>query len=114
MRISDWSSDVCSSDLGQRQVMAVQPIARKVNDKSGLSQPLFNVIARLDFVFNEKQFHGCLPQVLGRGDRKSVAEGKSVSVRCRSRWSPYHSQKKTRTTHNRTIQYVETTKPNPT
>src|SRR3546814_19455749 len=92
MRISDWSSDVCSSDLSTR-----------TSDRSGYGRPLARLI-----------WHGLLPspqrpqsvapshprqegrpvQMLGRlqpgsrmvraqqpQDRKSVVKGKSVQVR---------------------------------
>src|SRR3546814_4538088 len=72
MRISDWSSDVCSSDL------VVVALARIIK------------IDRHDF------------RSLGRWRRKgqynrSRSEerrvGKECVSTCRSRWSPYHSKK---------------------
>src|SRR3546814_16936438 len=78
MRISDWSSDVCSSDLrvrieviGGRQ-WNVPRQARTANQFHGLACPE-RLTPRHDM------------QMMRRGqapaDRKSVVEGKSVSVR---------------------------------
>src|SRR3546814_13411362 len=84
MRISDWSSDVCSSDLSR---------AAGAGGRRGPDLALeFPVGAGID----EGRFRHCFreqlrPQAGGtgaaradpadRGDRKSVVEGKSVSVR---------------------------------
>src|SRR3546814_17730755 len=65
MRISDWSSDVCSSDLRQDALdRAVEP--RRV--AAG------EIGARGAVVRHEER-------VADEGDRKSVVSGKSVSVR---------------------------------
>src|SRR3546814_14557889 len=79
MRISDWSSDVCSSDLQSRAV-AHQAFERF------LHQPLaLGVERRGRFV--EQQDRRITQQrardrdPLALPDRKSVEEGKSVSVR---------------------------------
>src|SRR3546814_3036192 len=74
MRISDWSSDVCSSDL---------PIARQIGHRAG---PLLTLTRR----------HGChlhrhsllRPLLLDRSEERRV--GKECVSTCRSRWSPYH------------------------
>src|SRR3546814_16092098 len=78
MRISDWSSDVCSSDLqrprlaeplGQHREAAVGRAARRCH------QPFGNLLL-------EHQGHrGEGTRVRGQRDRKSVVSGKSVSVR---------------------------------
>src|SRR3546814_2421896 len=74
MRISDWSSDVCSSDL--------QPVSGGALKNSC------------------KETHGEFLSGLPRagGQRVGVANGRSEERRvgkecvstCRSRWSPYH------------------------
>src|SRR3546814_11394108 len=79
MRISDWSSDVCSSDL------VVRP-----DDCPGIAALGFeDVLERLEHVrvaqvpaFGAAIIHDTVI-ALGEGgtDRKSVVEGKSVSVR---------------------------------
>src|SRR3546814_16010148 len=66
MRISDWSSDVCSSDLGRSLEWSLQGSAKR-------TIPL--------------QRQGC-----GRSEARRV--GKECVSTCRSRWSPYHYKKK--------------------
>src|SRR3546814_4856572 len=63
MRISDWSSDVCSSDL-----------------KSGLGNSSIISAMRLR--------GGACTNVLKRSEERRV--GKECVSTCRSRWSPYH------------------------
>src|SRR3546814_18776548 len=89
MRISDWSSDVCSSDLivEAKAILALimrcaevlarhVDRARRLRDQPGQSGgPAFTI--RIFVVIAEAQ--NCL--VAATGDRKSVVEGKSVSVR---------------------------------
>src|SRR3546814_21049616 len=92
MRISDWSSDVCSSDLldqrfGHARVDAV--MAHLVADAVGApAEREFGKIAGADHqplmpVGEPEQVIGAEPRlhILEGGDRKSVVEGKSVSVR---------------------------------
>src|SRR3546814_1117909 len=67
MRISDWSSDVCSSDL-----IAMQRLA--------LARPDPEAVRRWRFALDGK------PPV--RSEERRVGE-ECVST-CRSRWSPYH------------------------
>src|SRR3546814_11016983 len=82
MRISDWSSDVCSSDLFGERLVAALPSLRHADDPRNLS---LDEAAKLRSII-------CLDQpcpsylvsaadALDAGDRKSVVEGKSVSVR---------------------------------
>src|SRR3546814_3536346 len=87
MRISDWSSDVCSSDL---QHQAEQQYG---NDVAGdfLAQPVCREHpggdhgeGRLD------EFRG-LQRKAGEADRSEERRvGKEWVSTCRSRWSPYH------------------------
>src|SRR3546814_14565609 len=82
MRISDWSSDVCSSDLSDRR----QHIEKFGETHRRVDQPRDLRIGRID----QKIFVGgvCARSVADaemrggdRQDRKSVLKGKSVSVR---------------------------------
>src|SRR3546814_2833561 len=94
MRISDWSSDVCSSDLRQ---FALQLAARmlapgKVADGSGLQgKPgLFFAFGRgvagigQGFKAVVVGMHGTPPPVLGRSEERRV--GQECVSTCRSRW----------------------------
>src|SRR3546814_6175182 len=66
MRISDWSSDVCSSDLVA--VGTAAATARGAAEHRGVSRRLARTAGR-------RQSTACTT-----GDRKSVVSGKSVSV----------------------------------
>src|SRR3546814_3239185 len=73
MRISDWSSDVCSSDLirpGRPMCPVMNP---SVENACTQPSPLF-------------MRAGAQPQV--RSEERRV--GKECVSTCRSRWSPYH------------------------
>src|SRR3546814_12785089 len=75
MRISDWSSDVCSSDLTLRFDQAVA-FLRTGNEVRPLQvETLRFVQERVDQAYAEGI------KLLRAGDRKSVVEGKCVSVR---------------------------------
>src|SRR3546814_2033095 len=90
MRISDWSSDVCSSDLrdlaegaGHRDILHRQKVAQRKMQADAEHQ-------QYDADF--RQFIG----QAGIGDeaRRERSEerrvGQECVSRCRSRWSPYH------------------------
>src|SRR3546814_13758878 len=104
MRISDWSSDVCSSDLsdyGLRELgayQAFQPRADKVkNDllaflieqkRAGKSVAAYGAAAKGNTLLN---YAGVKPDLLPyvcRSEERRV--GKECVSTCRSRWSPYH------------------------
>src|SRR3546814_14662933 len=98
MRISDWSSDVCSSDLGK---------ADQLRDLGVGVDPGENVLALAQRVQNL-----LVAQALGQAQPASVAGagvklgealvdgseerrvGKEFVSTCRSRWAPYHEKKK--------------------
>src|SRR3546814_7108490 len=74
MRISDWSSDVCSSDLSRHRpsVLRGQPEA------DGSPHP----------ASGERHRVGRGAAVAHRSEERRV--GKECVSTCRSRWSPYH------------------------
>src|SRR3546814_2057695 len=99
VRISDWSSDVCSSDLFNRYIQSYvnwdkvnrQQDALACGFGHGWSPP------------GNHAGHGLLPRPYFTGDRgrdelrlvlgRSSEErrvGKECVSTCRSRWSPYH------------------------
>src|SRR3546814_1969880 len=81
LRISDWSSDVCSSDLnfGMKfrceRLMACEPLSHRINE---MRRCLFGEFIRSDLA----------PRTLRRSEERRV--GKECVSTCRSRWSPYH------------------------
>src|SRR3546814_12756421 len=105
MRISDWSSDVCSSDLfpapGRRRATGA-PVHARLQQKQGrpLDRWLLRAWAIELLYLNQETRHGVaqraarqvtipmgvrLPQ---RSEERRV--GKECVSTCRSRWEPYH------------------------
>src|SRR3546814_14610738 len=96
MRISDWSSDVCSSDL-----KAPRLLARALDVGKGraigptLSRPRGESCLLGRFDVDGRHLHFFLGRIdihLGRSEERRV--GKECVSTCRSRWSPYHEKKK--------------------
>src|SRR3546814_18186894 len=92
MRISDWSSDVRSSDLGP----LVADRTRRVAIGFGAGDHVFDALGCTgDFVrqpVTVRRFEQ--GQDADRSEERRV--GKEC-VTCRSRWSPYHYKKKNET-----------------
>src|SRR3546814_8888655 len=84
MRISDWSSDVCSSDLPE---IGIRPSAQGADGADGTQQ--YRHPAGGADVYPQPRCRACLPpgQRL-RSEERRV--GKECVSTCRSRWSPYH------------------------
>src|SRR3546814_16110124 len=90
MRISDWSSDVCSSDL-----LEVAAYARSSSRVSrNLKQAQFPSEKHLEAFDYRHKTTITKRQVSTRSEERRV--GKECVSTCRSRWSPYHTKKKTR------------------
>src|SRR3546814_6809765 len=89
MRISDWSSDVCSSDLGKRGIAndgARWEGARR-SALGGIPDVMFVIDAnKEELAIKEANVLG-IP-VVARSEERRV--GKECVSTCRSRWSPYH------------------------
>src|SRR3546814_13965664 len=81
MRISDWSSDVCSSDLGLRLVFSVCTGDVREVAPGCLGEPQHD-----GGLSGDERGHG------ERSEERRV--GKECVSTCRSRWSPYHEKKK--------------------
>src|SRR3546814_11387897 len=98
MRISDWSSDVCSSDLldAARPGIAPRAVAEKaahmvVADHRGLGDPHRRQReARLHVADAEGAAAFELGEQLQAGRSEERRVGKECVRTCRSRWSPYH------------------------
>src|SRR3546814_15014260 len=88
MRISDWSSDVCSSDLATIYYDRTQFPAQLVKDYPGLNSPILQH-GRCSLIVstpgsNTGTYYFCTYALTANDlyvDRKSVVQGKSVSVR---------------------------------
>src|SRR3546814_13029790 len=102
MRISDWSSDVCSSDLGRGSLpAATSEQARKSRCPSrkregsnfllfrlGFSAALGLLAFALGLGFGQFDLAASLFDRFDRSEERRV--GKECVSTCRSRWSPYH------------------------
>src|SRR3546814_11669804 len=130
MRISDWSSDVCSSDLmdqsDERRPLRPQPcqISRLSQIKTrspespssqGEQEPPAAMSGVFFCGFSRAGGYRALqpprrPLPRGRTRQPGRSEerrvGKECVSTCRSRWSPYHSKKKK--THNIKIEQSST------
>src|SRR3546814_10561981 len=87
MRISDWSSDVCSSDLHVRYQLG-RVLQVRVQNNDGFARGLGQAGGQGGFLAEiPAQPDG--PDVgVGRSEERRV--GKECVSTCRSRWSPYH------------------------
>src|SRR3546814_18098866 len=103
MRISDWSSDVCSSDLGDAQPRAVSDRQRRlVLERAGrIEQPLHlghrqhdRDLANLPGADQLAREVGAVERVREEERSEERRVGKECVSTCRSRWSPYHYKQK--------------------
>src|SRR3546814_14787154 len=101
MRISDWSSDVCSSDLRKQALYPRNAQRSSVNWYPGTTpqeiaprKSDFSVRADEDRALTQRIGKCRAPtrHPSGRSEERRV--GKECVSTCRSRWSPYHSKKK--------------------
>src|SRR3546814_500318 len=92
MRISDWSSDVCSSDLQDLEdlVDAVGGGKVKIDNFDCAVFDGNYITGDIDEAYLHKieQARNDLSKVKTRSDERRV--GKECVSTCRSRWSPYH------------------------
>src|SRR3546814_11215723 len=103
MRISDWSSDVCSSDLARmRRVdgdagLLGRPFDDDAGD-AGLGQTLLEILADLQILVQQTGIllvAGIPARVPGAVDRSEERRvGKECVSTCRSRLLPFHLKKK--------------------
>src|SRR3546814_12485368 len=101
MRISDWSSDVCSSDLGQAEALALElessGAPRKIRQVGAVVAPkavleLCDLWQRVPGVSGSSLADGLL--AASRAVRATRSEERRVGKECvstgRSGWSPDH------------------------
>src|SRR3546814_1019028 len=96
MRISDWSSDVCSSDLGAKGI-AITLATREDSDQlAAIEKLLGQKIRRLGATATESQ-RKSEPEKKAQPQRKAEQQrseerrvGKECVSTCRSRWLPQH------------------------
>src|SRR3546814_15421424 len=88
MRISDWSSDVCSSDLG---VDDLQPHGMLHVGVAGMK--IGHAPRRGEAVDRLHQVEGGTERLAIQARSEERRVGKECVSTCRSRWSPYHSKK---------------------
>src|SRR3546814_12893195 len=100
MRISDWSSDVCSSDLLSGAILFIIGCATAMAwalTQSGFAHDLAGAMANLPggkFTFMAVSLvafivlGSVLEGIPARSEERRV--GKECVSTCRSRWSPYH------------------------
>src|SRR3546814_5720397 len=81
MRISDWSSDVCSSDLLNRLQIAVDEAVTNIIEHGYAELPPGNATIEMTLEVTSDTFRM-------RSEERRV--GKECVSTCRSRWSPYH------------------------
>src|SRR3546814_14551178 len=113
MRISDWSSDVCSSDLSdldeatRKQLERGQRVTELMKQKQ--YAPMSVAEQSLSIYAVDKGYMddvpvgkiGAFEEALHahfRSEERRV--GKECVSTCRSRWSPYHSKKNTESKHD--------------
>src|SRR3546814_15040998 len=98
MRISDWSSDVCSSDLNKFrnrifpawEKNAFEPLGISIGDATTFKQAIgwAELICASTLLTSMRQIGAA---VLARSEERRV--GKQCVSTCSSRWSQYHKKK---------------------
>src|SRR3546814_18432549 len=89
MRISDWSSDVCSSDLLAEPRLA---LGQRVGSGAAARLGSIDQLGECRALFRQRHRDAGQSLDLGRSEERRA--GKECVSTCRSRWSRYHSKKK--------------------
>src|SRR3546814_13430420 len=102
MRISDWSSDVCSSDRDAPEMPGAcrkgrsctpgDPYASRDHLRSLVGDGKAVQCRQLDTDHYRRAILQCWAGGLDRSEERRV--GKECVSTCRPRWSPYHYKKK--------------------
>src|SRR3546814_4019952 len=92
MRISDWSSDVCSSDLQHGTDQRIDQLLLAALGLAGIvfeEKPVIRVLAHRQLVHHQLAVFVALGEIVhARSEERRV--GKECVSTCRSRWSPSH------------------------
>src|SRR3546814_1075112 len=89
MRISDWSSDVCSSDLRPHWLKRL----KSSNIRIQLWENIIRIVKAIELLHAQGLLHRHLDanSILTKVSRSEESRvGKECVSTCRSRWSPYH------------------------
>src|SRR3546814_14563126 len=101
MRISDWSSDVCSSDLSQitkplktitganrgEFALARPFLVPNFGEREGQQPRTHSIDSPAPTICAQGHIQVARPALIGRSEERRV--GKECVSTCRSRWSPY-------------------------
>src|SRR3546814_16033064 len=105
MRISDWSSDVCSSDLSKLSVRYIRS-SEKYMKRWGTLALIVVVLVVVVGGIKAWSIHSMIEGFKAQGIQKEAVStykvsrseerrvGKECVSTCRYRWSPYHKKKK--------------------
>src|SRR3546814_15108992 len=94
MRISDWSSDVCSSDLAKTIEASFFSSRHNISFTTLSTNPIINLVSKPNDIAVAIMFAVITPESQNqclRSEERRV--GKECVSTCRSRWSPYHYKK---------------------
>src|SRR3546814_11287905 len=113
MRISDWSSDVCSSDLGEAARLVARERDLGAERKHVRSKAFLHggveirkvLLASVEDVTQGVESRQENPlkfgDLLSRSEERRV--GKECVSTCRSRWSQYHEKQKNKKSNNKSV-----------
>src|SRR5687768_18353364 len=85
----DWSSDVCSSDLGSLKLRGTA----RIEDNAKIKKTQI-IIDEIPFQVNKAKLVERIAELV----RDKRSEERRVGKECRSRWARYHKKKKKRIT----------------
>src|SRR2546430_12132125 len=80
----DWSSDVCSSDLGSRKTRIAKGAGTNVSEVNKLIKQFEDTRKMMKMMGNKEQMAKMMRNMPKRSEERRVGK------ECRSRWSPYH------------------------
>src|SRR3546814_18044168 len=100
MRISDWSSDVCSSDLkngqarSERQALKPFAMGNSIEPLDQIDVAIEDAAKierrHIETTFGSKTHRRKFHPALGETRSEERRVGKECVSTCRSRWAPYH------------------------